>query len=113
MKERDRVAKEAMKEVAIMADLPNHKRVIQVYGWAWYHALYGYCLVGKELLSHHHGLVRGGTLFKRLEDELSPDFQMNIAQIMAHLHRQGTAHRDLKAMHVVLDANNRCKVISD
>ena len=40
MKERDRVAKEAMKEVmkevAIMADLPNHKRVIQVYGWAWY-----------------------------------------------------------------------------
>ena len=32
MKERDRVAKEAMKEVAIMADLPNHKRVIQVYG---------------------------------------------------------------------------------
>ena len=75
--------------------------------------VYGYCLVGKELLSHHHGLVRGGTLFKRLEDELSPDFQMNIAQIMAHLHRQGTAHRDLKAMHVVLDANNRCKVISD
>ena len=46
-------------------------------------------------------------------DELSPDFQMNIAQGMAHLHRQGTAHRDLKAMHVVLDANNRCKVISD
>ena len=32
MKERDRVAKEAMKEVAIMADLPNHKRVIQGRG---------------------------------------------------------------------------------
>ena len=85
----------------------------EIYFSHRYHALYGYCLVGKELLSHHHGLVRGGTLFKRLEDELSPDFQMNIAQIMAHLDRQGTAHRDLKAMHVVLDANNRCKVISD
>jgi serine/threonine protein kinase len=93
-----------MREVSIMASLPAHKRVVQVYG---------FCMVGDEL----HivmDLCEGGTLFKRLEQGSSLQFQLNVAndvaQGMAHLHRNGIAHRDLKSLNVLLDANDRAKV---
>ncbi|KAJ3078130.1 hypothetical protein HK102_004717 [Quaeritorhiza haematococci] len=104
----ERARKELMEEASRMRRL-SHPRIVVLLG------------VINDSVSRTYSLVmeymENGSLYARI-NSLQPALSWkdrliiarDIASGMAHLHRVGLIHRDLKSQNVLLDSNNRAKI---
>lgn len=105
----DDTARQRFLQEAQRATLLRHPGIVQVFGGG---SQAGLAFIVMELLPGS-SLARHATAGHRLPEPLILDIAAQLADALAHAHRQGVVHRDVKPSNVLFDLATRRAVLTD